>query len=347
MSFNIPNTFTAGTKARADKVNENFSAIQDEINKHTENINIVKEDLEYVRTEILDDFISEAETITKSSKSKFCINCANTAQDGKTPDILSFDENILSFKVGGTYPVLTATNAYGDSEIFEYVDNVDITGYADGGYNIFLSLEGNIELLNTKIIKSTKTPVNAVIDDVWLMNLEPWACYKFNGLTWIEFEDIPLGSITVSNGKITEATNYTFNSQYLDADCNFITKKGRENLSKRFESNWFYMAPKTAYTFEHNLNVDPLHYRARLVSKVTTKYSEFLVGDIIETIYSNFAGNEQHVEVGCILKFTNNTVTIGSGNSAFHCGNDFGVYGFNYIPRESVQHKIIVTEDIN
>ena len=54
MSFNIPNTFTAGTKARADKVNENFTSIQDEINKQTENINAVKEDLDYVKKEILD-----------------------------------------------------------------------------------------------------------------------------------------------------------------------------------------------------------------------------------------------------------------------------------------------------
>ena len=347
MSFNIPNTFTAGTKARADKVNENFTSIQDEINKHTENINAVKEDLDYVKKEILDDFIAEAEIITKTNKSKFCINYANVADDGKTPDILSFDESILSFKVGGTYPVLTATNAYGDSETFEYIDNVDITGYADGNYNIFLTLEGNIELLNTKIIKSPKAPVNIVIDDVWLMTLEPWAGYKFNGLSWVEFEDIPLGSLTVLNGKITEVSNYTFNTQYLDADCNFITRKGRENLARRFESEWFNMTPKGVYTFEHNLNIDPLHYRARIVSRITSNYSEFVIGDIIETVYSNFAGNQQDTEVGLVLKFTKNAVTIGAGNSSFHCGNDLGVYGYNYMPRTSVEHKIIITEDIN
>ena len=71
MSFNIPNTFTAGTKARADKVNENFTSIQDEINKQTENINAVKEDLDYVKKEILDDFIAEAEIITKQTNQNF------------------------------------------------------------------------------------------------------------------------------------------------------------------------------------------------------------------------------------------------------------------------------------
>jgi len=347
MSFNIPNVFTAGTKAIADEVNENFTSVQNEINKHTQNINEIKEDVNYVKTEILDDFISKAETISKTAKSKFCINSSNVANDGKTPDILSFDENILTFKTGGNYPLITATNAYGDSKTFEYIDNVDVTGYADGNYNIFISLKGEVELLNTKIIKSAVSPSNVIIDDVWLSVLEPWECHKFNGLSWVKYESIPLGSITITGGRITDVSNYTFNSQYLDADCNFITQKGKDNLSRRYESQWFKMVPKGVYTFEHNLNITPLRYRARLISRVLTKYSNFFVGDIVETIYANYAGNEGSTEVGYILKFTNNSVTISAGNSSFHCGNDFGVYGHNYIPRENLEHKIIITEDVN
>ncbi len=347
MSFNIPNIFTAGTKAKADEVNENFTSIQNELNKQSENINSVKEDVDYIKTDMLDDFISEAEMITKSAKSKFCINYSNVSTDGKTPDILSFDENILSFKTGGAYPVLIATNAYGDSETFEYIDNLDITGYADGNYNIFLSLEGEVELFNTKIIKSPTSPTNVVIDDIWLMNLEPWSCYKFNGLSWTEFEGIPLGSLIITGGKITEVSNYTFNSQYLDADCNFITKDGRKNLSKRFESEWFTIIPKNTYVFEHKLNIDPLRYRARLVSRVINNYGNFQSGDIIETLYSNYAGNESSTEFGYILKFAQNSITIGAGNSSYHCANDFGGNGYAYLLRGNLEHKIIVTEDVN
>ncbi len=347
MSFNIPNIFTAGTKAKADEVNENFSAVQEELNKQNQNINSLKDDMEYVKEDMFNDFVSEAETIAKSVNSKFCINYANLAPDGKTPDILSFDENILSFKIGGIYPVLTATNAFGDSETFEYIDNIDVTGYADGSYNIFLSLEGDVELFNTKIIKSTSTPSGAVIDDIWLMTLEPWNCYKFNGVIWVEFEGIPLGSITISSGKITEASSYTFNSQYLDADCNFITDEGRANLSKRAESEWFVLMPKEVYTFEHNLNIDPLRYRVRFVSKVLTNSSNFKTGDIIETLYSNYAGVEAAVEIGHILKFTENSVTIGAGNSTIHCANNFGGEGYGFLERGQIQNKIIVTQDVN
>lgn len=347
MSFNIPNVFTAGTKAKADEVNENFSAVQEELNKQNENLNSLESDMKYVKEDMFNDFISEAEVISKTSTSKFCINYANSSSDGKTPDILSFDENILSFKIGGIYPVLTCTNAFGDSETFEYIENIDIAGYADGNYNIFLSLEGDIEFFNTRIIKSVSKPSNAVIDDVWLMNLEPWNCYKFNGVSWVEFEGIPLGSITILNSKITEASNYTFNSQYLDADCNFITKEGRSSLSKRAESEWFTLKPKETYTFEHNLNIDPLRYRVRFVSKVIADSSNFKAGDIIETLYSNYAGNEAAVELGHILRFTENSVTIGAGNAEIHCANNFGEPGYGFLQKTNLNHKIIVTQDVN
>ncbi len=347
MSFNIPNIFTAGTKAKADEVNENFTTIQDELNKQNENIASIREDVDYIKADMFDDYIAEAEMMIKSSKSKFCINCANLSDDGKSPDLLSFDENILSFKAGGAYPVLTGTNAYGDSETFEYIDSVDITGYVDGNYNIFIGLEGEVELFNTKIIKSTVTPTNIVIDDIWLMTLEPWCCYKFNGLSWVEFEGIPLGSITIKEGKITDASNYTLNSQYLDADCNFITPDGRNNLSKRFESEWFAIVPNGVYVFEHKLNIDPLKYRARLVSRVINNYGNFQSGDIIETLYSNYAGNEASTEAGCIMKYTKDAITVAAGNSAFHCANDFGGNGCAYLQRGNLEHKIIVTQDIN
>jgi len=346
MSFNVPNIFTPGTKAKADEVNENFSSIQDELNKQSSNMTEIKEDVDYIKNDMLNDFTAEAETIIKTAKSKFCINYSNCSKDGKTPDILSFDENILSFKVGGSYPVLTVTNAFGDSETFEYIDNLDITCYADGNYNIFLSHEGYIETFNTKIIKSAAAPDNVVIDYIWLMNLEPWACYKFNGVSWIEFEGAPIGSMTIASGKITEVSNYTYNSQYLDADCNFITNRGRENLSRRYESEWFSMTQKSTYTATHNLDIDPLRYSMRLITRVIEDFSNYKAGDILESKYCNYSSPEARGEVGYIVRCTNNTVTIGAGNTEIHCGNDIGGAGWCYLMRTNLQYKIIVTEDV-
>jgi len=347
MSFNIPNTFVAGTKARADEVNENFESVRDELNKCTLNLAEVKEEMDFIKTQTLDDFISEAEMMVKTQKSKFCVNYSNLAQDNVSPDILSAADNILSFKVGSKYPVLVGTNAFGDSETFEYIDDVDISGYADGTYNVFLTLSGGIELFNTKLFRTPKEPTGVIINDIWLMTLEPWACYKFNGLSWMEYEGIPLGKVTISNGVIKTVTNNPFNTQYIDADCAFITQSAREGLSKRFESEWFETAPKGTYTFEHNLDINPLHYRVRLVARVKENFGNFLAGDIIETLYSNYGGNEANVEAGCILKMNNNSITLGVGNSSYFCANDFGLNGYNFIQRSNLEYKIIVTRDVN
>ena len=42
MSFNIPNTFVAGTKAKADEVNENFTSLQNELNKNAQTVAEIK-----------------------------------------------------------------------------------------------------------------------------------------------------------------------------------------------------------------------------------------------------------------------------------------------------------------
>lgn len=43
MSFDVPNNFTAGYKARADEVNANFSAVENFVNNETDNITIVRD----------------------------------------------------------------------------------------------------------------------------------------------------------------------------------------------------------------------------------------------------------------------------------------------------------------
>ncbi len=347
MSFNIPNTFVAGTKARADEVNENFTSVQNEINKSNQNLAQVKEDLDYIKTEMLDDFIVEARMLYKTGKSKFCINCANLSSDNKTPDVLKAQDTALGFKVGGEFSNLTITNAYGDSKTFQYLDEVDIQGYADGGYNVFLTLEGNIELFNARIFRMPNEPKGVLINDVWLKTFEPWACYKFSGISWAEYEGVPLGNVTIAGNKITKIENSEFNSQYLDSDCRFLTQRGRENISKRFESEWFDVVPKGTYTFEHNLNLDPVRCRARIIAKVKENFGNYNAGDIVECLYSNYSGNEPNNEIGCVLKYNTNSITLGVGNSLYHCCNDFGANGYSFLLRSNVEYKVIVTQDVN
>lgn len=347
MSFNIPNIFVAGTKARADEVNENFSSLEEEINRRNGNISEIKSEVDYIKNNMLNDFVSRAEDISKAVKSRFSINYSNIFENEIRPDVLDFEENILKFKVGGIYPKLTGTNAFGESKTFESIENVDISGYSDGKYNVFVNLDNEIEIFNTKLLRTPYEPKNVVRDDVWFMPMETVSCYKFSGISWVEYRGIPLGSIVIESGQIKSVENSYFNRQYLDSDCIFLTPDGRKGISKRYESDWFIAAPSGTYTFEHNLNLDPLRYRARLVSKVKEDFSGYKAGDIIETVYSNHSTNELNKEFGYILKFTRDTVTLGVGNSEYHTKNDFGQSGFSNLLRSNVELKIIITQDVN
>lgn len=348
MSFNIPNTFVAGTKAKADEVNENFTSLQNEINKNAQTVADIKKDVEYIKNDFMDDIAAEVQMFSQAQKSKFSINSAHLAQDGKTPDILDDTEaSVLAFKVGGEYPVLIATNAAGESETFESIESISVASYVDGLYNIFLTSEGSVELYEASIYRSPDVPKSPVINDVWLMTLEPWASYKYNGVSWVEYDGIPLGTVDISGGEIYEITNTEFNTQYLDSDCTFLTQRGRANISKRFESSWFTVTSKGSFNLEHNLNIKPERYSVRLLARVKSNSGNFYAGDIIDTTYSNFMGNVANSELGCILRCTNTSVTIGTGNSEYHCYNDFGGNGYYGLRRDNLQYKIIVTQDVN
>jgi len=348
MSFNIPNTFVAGTKAKADEVNENFTSLQNEINKNAQTVLDMKKDVDYIKNDFMDDIAAEIQMFGQSQKSKFSINSAHLAADGKSPDILD-DSNpsTLAFKVGGEYPVLIATNAAGESETFESIQSVSVSAFTDGLYSIFLTLGGAVELFEASVYRCPDVPQNPVINDVWLMTLEPWASYKYNGVSWVEYDGIPLGTVDILSGEIYEITNTEFNTQYLDSDCTFLTQRGRENISKRFESNWFTIGSSSSFTLNHNLNIKPEKYSVRLLARVKAAAGNYKSGDIIDTAYSNFIGNVANSELGCILKCTNTSVTIGTGNSDFHCYNDFGGNGYFALRRDNLQYKIIVTQDVN
>lgn len=348
MSFNIPNTFVAGTKAKADEVNENFTSLQNELNKNAQTVAEIKTDIDYIKNDFMDDIAAEIEMLSQSQKSKFSINSANLAEDGKTPDILDdTDSSTLAFKVGGEYPVLIATNAAGESETFESIASISLSGYASGLYNIFLTLEGNVELFQASVYRSAKVPDGPVINDVWLMTLEPWASYKYNGISWVEYDGIPLGSVDIVSGKAYELVNAEFNTQYLDSDCNFLTSRGRENISRRFESNWFTIGSKSAFTLNHNLNIKPERYSIKLLARVKSTVGNFNAGDILNLGYCNFMGNVANSELGCILRCTNTSVTVGTGNSDYACYNDFGGTGYYGLRRDNLQYKLIVTQDVN
>ena len=75
MSFNVPNIFTPGTKAKADEVNENFSSLEEEINRRNGNISEIKSEVDYIKNNIrpkIDEYeikmVNGQSTVIKTEK---------------------------------------------------------------------------------------------------------------------------------------------------------------------------------------------------------------------------------------------------------------------------------------
>ena len=120
----------------------------------------------------------------------------------------------LSFKIGGIYPSLTATNGQGTQFTIEELDSQDLSSTADGTYNIFLTPEGTTYALANTIYIQKSTP-SMDTGDIWFNTSEyPYEVTKYG--TEGNFEDIPICQITIatqSSGSklITASKTYPYN----------------------------------------------------------------------------------------------------------------------------------------
>ena len=146
---------------------------------------------------------------------KFCVNSGNTEND--SPDLLEYNDNMVSFKVGGQYPDVTATN--GDNVTFtrNSISDVGVIGLEDGVYKIFIDDE-NAEIGTGEIYSQFTQPENMQDGDIWFNGItaqlytknENPLTFKNTGRSY-QLNDIATnGSVYVActaNGKILVSTN--------------------------------------------------------------------------------------------------------------------------------------------
>lgn len=130
-NFLIPYTFVPGTKAKAEEVNSNFSAIKDELNTKAE-INgddrenfLVADATEAFHAVNKSQFDSKSDEINEkisdimnANSMKYCIKNGNLNTSGY-PDLFSYAGLNVYFKVGdgeeGNYPKLVVMNRLGET----------------------------------------------------------------------------------------------------------------------------------------------------------------------------------------------------------------------------------------
>jgi len=194
-NFTVPYTFIGGTKAKAEEVNANFSAIKDELNikldknnngtivvseaieaSHAVNKGQVENMLSDFSDTVLDkDLVNLSVTgLKKFQYVPYAVFRGNIDENG-LPDIIYADTELnptnVRFKVGealeNQYPNLECVLANGDNFERTEIPDLDFLGLADGEYNIFIGKVGDAVAFKNTIYRQKKQPA-LTVENSWI-----------------------------------------------------------------------------------------------------------------------------------------------------------------------------------
>ena len=221
--FLVPITFVPGTKAKAQDVNENFSAVQNELNIKAEKtgdenqqfiVAPATENNHAVTKEQLQTAVEERfEEVSSNFLTPYSIE-SGYIDDNGNPAVMTPDGAILSFNVdnGVLYQPLIVTPANNQpSFTITELDSVDVSSYTDGVYNVFVKSDGTAYLLNNEIFTQKSKPTEPILNCIFEnISVRPLSVEKYNGTEWELFNDVHIGSITVESGTISKIVNHNF-----------------------------------------------------------------------------------------------------------------------------------------
>lgn len=221
-------TFVPGTKAKADEVNANFSALKEAISAKaamngdsTQTFSVADAiaDSHAVNKSQLQDLSNDLVAEINKTGIRFCVKSGNTSNGQGC----LFTNNVLEITplIAGTYANLVIVDYTGtQTTISTTPSSLDLTGCSDGTYNIFITPAGVLYILNNTIYKQPKRPT-MMVNDVWLnTSEEPFKCIKYAGSTDTKFLDVPLGKVIIKSGAITLLETFKFNQNGYSINSN-------------------------------------------------------------------------------------------------------------------------------
>jgi len=177
-NFNVPYEFIGGTKAKAEHMNENFSAICNAINSKpdinsngTVDVGIATESTHAVNKGQVENIINSALTSKvelnlsnlniegqkKLQYVAYSYNEGNIKSDGES-DLLDIADNTkVVFNIDNDNPLIGSL-ADGTKFTRTSIPDFDCSNLADGIYNIFVGMSGNCLLLSNTIYRQKKQP---------------------------------------------------------------------------------------------------------------------------------------------------------------------------------------------
>lgn len=224
--------FIPGTKAKAQEVNANFTAVKAALAEKAAmtgdgaqkfNVADATDDANAVNKKQLDNLSNDLSLAISKTGTKFCVQSGNTNTNGKG-DLFSYSVLQITPKIGGTYANLVISDYEGVQSTISSVSSISMNGKPDGTYNIFITPAGTIYTLKNTIYKQQSRP--AMIDgDVWLDTSKiPLNCVKYNGTSDNKFVDVPLGKVTIASSLITAIETFPFNQNGYEINVNSFTQ---------------------------------------------------------------------------------------------------------------------------
>lgn len=219
--------FVPGTKAKAQEVNANFSAVKYAIESKAAingdsnqvfKVAVATEDAHAVTKAQLDDSSDYLMAEIKKRETRFCVKTGNTAS-GKG-DLFSYEVLKITPKIGGTYKNLVISDYAGVQTTISSASAFSMTGQADGVYNIYIKPDGTFYTSANTIYKQPLRPT-LVDGDVWFnTSVEPFSAIKYSENSDKEFLDMPLGKVTIKSAAITALETFPFNQNGYDVNMN-------------------------------------------------------------------------------------------------------------------------------
>lgn len=227
--------FIPGTKAKAQEVNANFSAIKDALankasltgdNAQTFKVADATDSSHAVNKAQLDDLAEDLSAEINKSGTRFCVKSGNiTAGKG---DLFSYSVLTVTPKIGGAFANLVISDYKGVNTTISSVapSTLNLTGNSNGTYNIFINSTGGLYILNNTIYRQPTRPT-MVVNDIWLdTSKDSFNCIKYSGTTDVEFLDVPLGKVTISGGVVSAIETFAFNQNGYNVNAQTVLNSG-------------------------------------------------------------------------------------------------------------------------
>ena len=244
MTVTTLNTFQAGTLASPTPVNQNFETLRVAVNTIEQTVTSNKTYLDTKLAEVNTN-IQNTSLAAKTAGTLFCVNSGSFDENGN-PDIITAQGLTLSFNTP-----FSATNVEGNTVTVASIEDISLSGYEDGTYNVFVDLEGVITILKNTIYRQSTAPTS-VLNTVWLdTSKNPLTAKIYTANGWSDFLKIPVGFFVIENGAVvsTVTNSYNQNGYNLTAESIFLMPDYTKGVNKSNGVN--YTAETTGWLYAY------------------------------------------------------------------------------------------------